>query len=90
MRSLVFKRDELKYFRFLLICFLLFTVTTSLYSKEFNKYDRIYALSNIWKEMSYSYAFPDKLFGTLNTDSLYKCYLPLVEKDMDYYDFYKI
>ena len=90
MRSLVFKRDELKYFRFLLICFLLFTVTTSLYSKEFNKYDRIYALSNIWKEMSYSYAFPDKLFGTLNTDSLYKCYLPLLEKDMDYYDFYKI
>ena len=90
MRSMVFKRDELKYFRFLLICFLLFTVTTSLYSKEFNKYDRIYALSNIWKEMSYNFAFPEKVLDHINADSLYRAYLPKVESQMDDYDFYKL
>ncbi len=53
------------------------------------KYERLYSLSVIWKEMQYNFAFPEKL-KSVNLDSLYKEYLPQVELAKDNYDYYKI
>ena len=71
-----------------LACCLL--ASSHLRSESLDKYERIFALSSIWKEMNYSFAFPDKLFGRLNMDSLYRAYLPLVEQETDTYRVYKL
>lgn len=59
-------------------------------NEKMNKYERIYALSYIWKEIDYNFAFPEKILGHLNVDSLYRAYLPKVEPEMDDYEFYKL
>ena len=51
--------------------------------------ERLYALSLIWKEMSYNFAFPEKL-QEVNIDSLYKAYMPKVEQAKDYYEYYRV
>lgn len=50
---------------------------------------RIYALSEIWKEMHYNFAFPEKL-KKANIDSLYLAYLPKVEQVKDYYEYFRV
>lgn len=84
----IYKRiDNMKKF-----CLLFLLITSSLFAQEvkMNKYDRIWALSTVWKELSYNFAFPEKIIGNLNTDSLYEAYLQKVEPEMDNYAFYKV
>jgi carboxyl-terminal processing protease len=50
--------------------------------------DRIYSLSLIWRELRYTFAFPEKL-QKINLDSLYKVYLPRIEQSTNNYDYYR-
>jgi C-terminal processing protease CtpA/Prc len=50
---------------------------------------RIYMLSIIWKEMQYSFAFPER-FKAVNLDSLYLAYLPKVDAVQSNYDYYRV
>ena len=54
-----------------------------------NREERVYALSLIWKEMLYNFAFPERLHE-VNIDSLYKAYIPKVEQAKDFYEYYFI
>jgi len=51
--------------------------------------ERLYALSLVWKEMLYNFAFPETL-QQANIDSLYKAYIPKVEQTKDYYEYYLV
>ena len=51
--------------------------------------ERIYALSLIWKEMLYNFAFPE-ILQQQNIDSLYKAYIPKVEQAKDFYEYYLV
>lgn len=51
--------------------------------------DRIYSLSLIWKEMHYSFAFPETL-QQVNIDSLYMAYLPKVEQAKSNYEYFRV
>lgn len=53
------------------------------------KEKRIYALSQIWKEVHNYFAFPENL-RQANVDSLYISYLDKVEKAKDEYEYYRI
>lgn len=53
-----------------------------------NKEQRVYALSLIWKELSYNFAFPEKL-ERANADSLYLAYIPRVEQVKNEYEYYR-
>jgi C-terminal processing protease CtpA/Prc len=50
---------------------------------------RIYTLSEIWKEMHYNFAFPENL-KKANIDSLYLAYLPKVEQVKDNYEYFRV
>lgn len=50
---------------------------------------RIYALSEIWKELHYNFAFPETL-KKVNLDSLYRAYIPKVEGVEDNYEYYRV
>jgi C-terminal processing protease CtpA/Prc len=50
---------------------------------------RMYMLSVIWKEMQYSFAFPER-FKTVNPDSLYLAYLPKVDAVRSNYEYYRV
>lgn len=54
-----------------------------------NREEKILALSTIWKELHYNYAFPEKLYRA-NIDSLYLAYLPKIEQANNFYDYYRI
>jgi C-terminal processing protease CtpA/Prc len=54
-----------------------------------DRVQRVYTLSVIWKEMQYSFAFPER-FGTVNLDSLYLAYLPKVEAVRSNYEYYRV
>lgn len=49
---------------------------------------RIYTLSEIWKELHYNFAFPENL-KKANIDSLYLAYLPKVEQAKDNYEYFR-
>jgi len=51
--------------------------------------ERLYALSLIWKEMLYNFAYPEELHE-VDIDSLYKAYIPKVEQVKDFYEYYRI
>lgn len=53
-----------------------------------DKVQRIYALSTLWKELEYNFAFPDHL-KRANLDSLYLAYLPKMENVADDYEYYR-
>lgn len=53
-----------------------------------NLQDRIYSLSLIWRELHYSFAFPETL-QKVNLDSLYIDYLPKVEGATNSYEYYR-
>ncbi len=50
--------------------------------------ERVYALSQIWKELHYNFAFPETL-RKVNIDSLYLAYLPKMEHTENYYVYYR-
>lgn len=54
-----------------------------------NREEKILALSTIWKELHYNYAFPEKLYKA-NIDSLYLAYLPKIDQANNFYDYYHI
>lgn len=56
--------------------------------KTTTREERIYALSFIWKEMNYTFAFPETL-KKVNLDSLYMAYLPKVEQAKSNYEYYR-
>jgi C-terminal processing protease CtpA/Prc len=51
--------------------------------------ERIYALSLIWKELHYNFAFPET-FQKVNEDSLYMVYLPKIEQAKDNFEYYRV
>ena len=53
-----------------------------------NREERIFALSEIWKELHYGFAFPETL-TKVNIDSLYMAYLPKIENAKDYYVYFR-
>jgi len=53
-----------------------------------NQEERIFALSLIWKEMLYNFAFPEDL-QQVNIDSLYIANIPKMEQVNNYYDYYR-
>lgn len=69
------------------IC-ILFTDKVTAQNKLPNFQDRIYSLSLIWKELHYSFAFPETL-QKVNLDSLYIAYLPKVEAATSSYEYYR-
>lgn len=71
----------------LLLFFLLMPFALFAQEPFLSKYERIYSLSEIWKELDYNFAFPDKLKDA-NLDSLYQAYLPKVENAEDAYTYY--
>ena len=75
---------------YIILCLIIYSSFLCAQELRLDRYERIYMVSSIWKEMSYNFAFPDKLFGRLNTDSLYRTYLPLVEQEVDTYRVYKL
>lgn len=54
-----------------------------------NREQRIYSLSEIWKELHYNFAFPQTL-QQVNIDSLYMAYLPKVEQAKSNYEYYRV
>jgi len=54
-----------------------------------NHEERIYSLSLIWKEMHYSFAFPETL-QKVNIDSLYMTYLPKVEQAKSNFEYFRV
>jgi len=54
-----------------------------------NHEQRIYSLSLIWKEMHYSFAFPETL-QQVNIDSLYMTYLPKVEQAKSNFEYFRV
>lgn len=54
-----------------------------------NHNERIYSLSLIWKEMHYSFAFPETL-QQVNIDSLYMTYLPKVEQAKSNFEYFRV
>ncbi len=80
------KSNILKYT--LVVCLLLSNevlAQNTLPSRE----QRIYSLSDIWKELHYNFAFPHKL-QEVNIDSLYIAYLPKVAEVESTYEYYRI
>lgn len=73
---------------FSLFFFVLFSSALIAQEKFLDPEERIYGLSQIWKEMHYSFAFPETL-EKVNIDSLYKAYLPKVEQADSRYKYYK-
>lgn len=71
----------------LAICIML-TNTLTAQDKMPNHEQRIYTLSEIWKELHYNFAFPEKL-KQANIDSLYLAYLPKVEQVKDNYEYFR-
>lgn len=69
--------------------FLLISFSAISQNENFSKEERIYALSTIWKEISYNFSFPER-FSEFNMDSLYLSYLPKMEQDIDNYEFYRL
>lgn len=53
-----------------------------------NRQQRIYTLSEIWKELHYNFAFPENL-KKANIDSLYLAYLPKMEQTKDNYEYFR-
>ncbi|MDR1227133.1 MAG: hypothetical protein LBK47_09605 [Prevotellaceae bacterium] len=51
------------------------------------KAEKIYALSQFWKEMHYNFAYPERL-QQVNIDSLYLVYLPKIEQAESLKDYY--
>jgi C-terminal processing protease CtpA/Prc len=49
--------------------------------------EKIFSLSSIWKELSYSFAFPENL-KSANIDSLYMAYLPKVFDTKDRFEYF--
>jgi len=52
------------------------------------KDQKMYELSVIWKELSYNFANMDNCPG-LNLDSLYRAYLPIVQRTRNDFEYYK-
>lgn len=59
----------MKLYNKLLLFFLLMPFALSAQKPFLDKYERIYSLSEIWKELDYNFAFPDKS-KEANLDSL--------------------
>lgn len=51
--------------------------------------DKIYGLSVIWKEASYNFAFFDQI-PSLNWDSCYQSYIPIVSKTNSDWEYYRV
>lgn len=79
----------MKLYNKLLLFFLLMPFALSAQKPFLDKYERIYSLSEIWKELDYNFAFPDKS-KEANLDSLYQAYLPKVENAEDTYTYYRV
>lgn len=71
-----------------MIISILFAVSASAQEQVPNRNERIYTLSELWKELEYNFAFPENL-REANLDSLYQAYLPVVEQAEDPYDYYR-
>lgn len=54
---------------------------------KLSKSDKIFALSSFWSEVKYNFAFFDEL--NFDWDSLYKAYIPIIEKTENDYEFFK-
>ncbi|MDR1091014.1 MAG: peptidase S41 [Prevotella sp.] len=70
------------------ICILLSNALTA-QDKMPGREQRIYTLSEIWKELHYNFAFPENL-KKANIDSLYVAYLPKVEQVKDNYEYFRV
>ena len=79
----------MKLYNKLLLFFLLMPFALSAQKPFLDKYERNYSLSEIWKELDYNFAFPDKS-KEANLDSLYQAYLPKVENAEDAYTYYRV
>lgn len=77
-----------RYFLFILIICLFGLNVPKAKSSVPDKEHRIFALSQIWKEMQYNYAFPE-ILKDVNIDSLYLAYLPKIEKADSEYEYFK-
>lgn len=60
----------------------------SAFSQSYSKQERVFWLSQIWKDVSDYYYDPDKLVR-INWDSLFVSYIPQVERSTDDDDFYR-
>jgi len=54
-----------------------------------NREERIYSLSVLWKEIQYSFAFPER-FQKVNLDSLYIAYLTRVEQAKSNFEYFRL
>jgi C-terminal processing protease CtpA/Prc len=57
--------------------------------KEITPEERIFSLSSIWKELHYSFAFPENL-KEANIDSLYIDYLPKIIAAKNRFDYFRV
>ncbi|MDR3236586.1 MAG: hypothetical protein LBT48_07705 [Prevotellaceae bacterium] len=56
-------------------------------TQSLTKQEKVYALSVLWKELHYNFAFPERL-QQVNIDSLYLAYIPKIEQ-AENYDYYR-
>lgn len=80
----------MKKYKFILLFVLCFVLASTLTAQEkFPGYEeRIYSLSLIWKELHYSFAFPENL-KQANLESLYIAYLPKMKQVTNNYEYYR-
>jgi len=80
----------MKKLSFMLLCFI--TLCSPVFSqseKSLTTYDKIYGLSEIWKEVSYNFAFFDQI-PNLNWDSCYMAFIPQVMKTTSDWEYYRV
>jgi carboxyl-terminal processing protease len=79
---------QIKFFLFVCcLCSSLLVLSQSNFHK-IHQEQKIYELSVVWKELSYNFANMDNCPG-LNMDSLYRAYIPLVQRTKDDFEYYK-
>ncbi len=78
-----------KVFNSILVACLMFTNMLMAQDGIPTREQRIYSLSEIWKELHYNFAFPQTLQRT-NIDSLYLAYLPKVAEAETNYEYYRV
>lgn len=73
--------------KFTLVLWLISCTLTSTYARSYTKEERIFWLSNIWKDVANNFYAPNYL-KAINWDSIYVSFIPKVETASDEKDYY--